>query len=351
MSFLRNALGKALQTYTPRTVGDATYSTAIKAFQLAVEVGLHDAHVQIWTRNGYRGTGWVPFHTPVDLSIWFAREPSARDLNTVRSNYRRVRKIFPVLGEMNLYVATEIELFSVLMNPFELERDPQLKKKIELRTDIHPRARAATFLLRLLDEEIKEVLVATERTERRWSEYFLAVGSVFGDDLEFKTWLDTPGETYLRKILKMVLELIIDPAQKESDAILDCLDLYFQSLGRDVPVETLRPLVQSQPYLWAIFPHRFCFESVKPSLDGMFEGLWAELAWSEISWELSRMLGQSRLFPRVSKPRESATEEALRASMRSHLDSLEEFCQRFLPRQHKASAAVATTVGRIRNLL
>jgi hypothetical protein len=348
MDFLK----KTLQIYTPRRLSEATYSAAIKAFQLAIEVSLRDSNAQVWTRNGYKTTGWVPFDQPVDFSVWFAREPSIRDLNSVRNAHRRVKKVFPILGEMNLYVATDIELFSQLMNSFLLERDPHLKRKLQLTNKLNPRAQASAYLFRVLDAEVKDVLEQSDETQRRWGGYFLSVGKVFGTDGEFEDWLNLEEGTFLKKVVAMAVG-ILGPSLDKKSEILECLELYYQSIGRNVPGDILRPLLQSQPSLWAVFPHRLCYESREPSqLKGLLNGILGELAIAGMSWELSKILAEVRLLGRGRSIEKN--EEMKRATIRAHLDSIEEFTHLFLSPALKElvhAETMATTIGRIRKLL
>ena len=100
---------------------------------------------------------WRPFQSPVDFTVWFAKDPSSRDLNAVRQNYERLQKVFPLTGGLNLYVATEAPLVSGIVNPFELERDPQLKKKFN--RERNSRAGACRDLFfRTLEKELDDVL-------------------------------------------------------------------------------------------------------------------------------------------------------------------------------------------------
>jgi len=312
-----------------------TYSTAVRGFQLAVEMALHDAHAQVWTRGSYPMGDWRPFESTVDFTIWFAKEPSTRDLRSVRRNYERLQKIFPLTGSLNLYVATETALISGIVNPFELERDPQLKKKLQPSSEIHARAHAATYLFRTLDQELSTVLDNPERLQPRWDQHLIQVGQVL-EDAVFDEWQEMAQCDLLRQTLNLAVR-VLDIPTAERDEIADCLELYYQSVGRDVPVQTLRPLIEREPYLWAVFPHRFCFEMIEPP---KLTGILAELALAEVTWELSDMLRKARLHP----TRGSKNEQA-RASVRSHLDSLEEFYDRFLCSKGVVSPGTDQRIG------
>jgi hypothetical protein len=348
-----------------KRIAEAACQTAIKAFQVAVEVAVKDAHAQVWTRGTYPLGEWRPFESPVDFTIWFAREPSARDLRSVRLNYERLKKIFPLTGSLNLYVATEVKLISGIVNPFELERDPQLKKKLEPSSEIHERAHAATYLFRTLDQELDLVMEDSERLQPRWDQQLLRVGQVLEDSV-FTEWQTLPGRSLLRHTIDLAVR-VLDIPKADRDGVADCLELYYQSVAHDVPIQTLRPLIEREPFLWAVFPHRFCFEMVEPP---KMTGILAELALAEVSWELSDMLRKARLHPlhdsrpgfragvrgalKKSRGRGSESEQ-VRASVRSHLDSLEEFYDRFLCSKGVVSPGtdqrIEMAVERIRTLL
>jgi hypothetical protein len=161
---------------------------------------------------------------------------------------------------------------------------------------------------------------------------------------------------------------------------LDSLELYYHSVARNVPLKSLRSWIESDAYLWAVFPHRFCFESIEPP---PLTGILSEIALSELCWELSDLLGKARVHPSMyskmassrfsrvsqnpswrmwgrrdpgnaSSAWDLAGDELLRASLRSHADSLEEFYDRFLrPRgvPYETDSAVISALDRIRKLV
>jgi hypothetical protein len=225
----------------------------------------------------------VPFVSDIDVSVWMAHPPSSRDLARFKSAYSRMKKLFPVIGNVNLYIATEKHWTEQLINRFELERDPQLAKKLSPRSPIKPEVQAAAFLLRMVEKDIDSILAHPEAMR-----------------------------TLLRGILDSVADLLDLPEGEQKD-FAEPMELYFQSLGRKVPLDLLRPLASKNAAYCAGLPHRFCFETEShPALGDSY----VSLARAQISWEILRMLTRRR-FWKQSEPE--------KAVIRAHLKSLEEF--------------------------
>src|SRR6188768_3181945 len=58
--------------------------------------------VGIYTRNSYADGTWVPGISDIDLTVVF-RNPSTPDLDLFHERYDRLRTVFPMLGELELF--------------------------------------------------------------------------------------------------------------------------------------------------------------------------------------------------------------------------------------------------------
>ncbi len=292
-------------------VGEMFYGLAFKGLQFGIQVYRGDTHAQVWTRNSYRLGNWVPFVSDIDVSVWMAHPPSSRDLARFKSAYSRMKKLFPVIGNVNLYIATEKHWTEQLINRFELERDPQLAKKLSPRSPIKPEVQAAAFLLRMVEKDIDSILAHPEAMKAKWNAHIRRMAQVI-PKAKVDVWKGFPERTLLRGILDSVADLLDLPEGEQKD-FAEPMELYFQSLGRKVPLDLLRPLASKNAAYCAGLPHRFCFETEShPALGDSY----VSLARAQISWEILRMLTRRR-FWKQSEPE--------KAVIRAHLKSLEEF--------------------------
>jgi hypothetical protein len=329
-------LRKSLQRYTPEPVSQALYRAALKSFQLGIQVYGGKTHAQVWARNSYRLGNWTAFQSDIDLSVWMAREPKAGEVARLVRTHQRVKKVFPFLGEINLYIATDLKWVELLINAFELERDPQLAKKITTQSPLELRFHAASFLLRMLESDIERVLNEPEGRRPKWDAHFARVTTLVGGK-ECGIWEGFPERSLLRGIVELIVHLLELPSE-ERQKFTEQLELYFQSIGRDVPTHLLAPLLADEPYLWAAFPQCFCFRTEnRPVLEGALSGL----AQAQLSWEFAGMLAQHRLWKRTDRER---------AVYKTHLGGLMSFYQASIQKKSAypgLDTAFAEVVGNI----
>ena len=192
----------------------------------------------------------------------------------------------------------------------------------------------------MLESDIERVLNEPEGRRAKWDLHFARVTDLVGGR-ELDIWAGFPERSLLRGILELIVHLLGMP-ERERQKFIEQVELYFQSMGRKVPVHVFAPLLAEQPYLWAAFPHRFCFKTEnRPVLEGVL----SELAQAQISWELFGMLSQHRLWQRSDSDR---------ATMKTHLAGLLEFYQTSIQKKSThpdLDATVADVIGHLQRSL
>lgn len=81
---------------------------------------------EVWTRNSYRlGYANMP-SSDLDISVMMGIH--SINIQKIRSKLNLVKAICPLIREVNLYSASDLDFILDHINPCELERDPQLKQ-------------------------------------------------------------------------------------------------------------------------------------------------------------------------------------------------------------------------------
>lgn len=91
----------------------------------------------IWYRNSMAFDDLVFGHSDIDLTCYSEEPLNFEEGKSLLRSLKRLRVIFPHLGEMALYDKSSLECFIDLANPIELSRDPQLVQTIEGYKGLH----------------------------------------------------------------------------------------------------------------------------------------------------------------------------------------------------------------------
>src|SRR5271166_2643942 len=89
----------------PKWIGSAPYHLALQTFIL----GARSAGAKVWPRNSFISQAFNPLISDLDLTIWFDATPQLQQVSEVVGLHKRLKSVFPLLGEMNLYDGTEAE--------------------------------------------------------------------------------------------------------------------------------------------------------------------------------------------------------------------------------------------------
>lgn len=140
----------------PYTIALHSCSTLIKSKQ-----------VSIWARNSYIFKNLVAAKSDLDLTIIVKRIGQER---VIIQKYNFLKKIFPFLGEINLYLKDEIENYISLANHYEISRDPKLKsytKKNDRESDIEK----IVFLCKLIESDQENLKNIPRYRHKKWNHH------------------------------------------------------------------------------------------------------------------------------------------------------------------------------------
>lgn len=129
---------------------------------------LSSKDIRIWVRNSYVFKNIVCALSDLDFTVVVKEVESADKTIT---NYNRLKKIFPFLGEINLYLERELVNFSPIVNSFEIRRDPKLQEYIEMKNPSNDQFEEIVFLCKTIESDQQNLLTIPKYRVKKWSHH------------------------------------------------------------------------------------------------------------------------------------------------------------------------------------
>lgn len=304
-------------------VGALPYGMALKGLQASARA--LSGSPAIWARNSYVFGTLVPLVSDLDITVWYEREPTRDAIRALAVFLKAAKKAVPFLGEANVYVASEVEELKSLINRFELERDPELGRRLQGAADpaITVRIQSAAFLLRMLEADLKNLLNRPLERQRKWDGHFAKITALTQVPLT-PILKGFPGRSAVRGVVEVIAGMLDEIESTPS------LEAYFECVGRGVPWHILKPLSEHNPLWIAAMPHRFL--EVAP---GKGTERRNQLTAAQLGWELWGVMSQYRL----------ATDERLSL----HVEALAGLAREAFGNRSSLVVCADTLLARIRN--
>ncbi len=154
---------------TPYFVGKIIYKSAYELLRLLFISRKHS----IWCRNSYKQNYWKFLLSDIDITIYAHKKISNKQLRTLANRYFIIKKFIPILGELNLYSKDTLSFFWPIANPYEISRDPSLKKiSPDLFKDTEHKI---VFLLRMLESDYLNLVLNFKHRKDKWQKHFQSV--------------------------------------------------------------------------------------------------------------------------------------------------------------------------------
>lgn len=131
--------------------------------------------IPVWTRNGVRAGIVHPFVSDIDLTIDCRLATPDASLKLIK-RYRALRKILPVLGEVNWIHPGSQAFLREYGNPLELRRDPELLFRIGHRAAAVTDAERLSFLLRMLIADFENLGRRPSSRRKKWQRHLQECG-------------------------------------------------------------------------------------------------------------------------------------------------------------------------------
>lgn len=165
---MQNLIIKAL-SFLPNSISILPYRFAF----FLVRFLANQHNLLCWPRNSYQHNRIIPGLSDIDFTVLYSRETSSSQLNKFLKIYTQVKSFIPILGEINIYQQEYLHQTEKWINPFELNRDPLLKRFITPRSK-EPFSRFC-YLLRMLESDAKNLRFQPNSRLKKWNYHFAEV--------------------------------------------------------------------------------------------------------------------------------------------------------------------------------
>ncbi|MBX9766760.1 MAG: hypothetical protein K2X47_05765, partial [Bdellovibrionales bacterium] len=260
---------------TPRSFGKLPYEAALAALRITIRLELKERAPEIWPRHSFLSNSFVPFVSDLDLTFWFATKPDQGLFQRALRIFNRTKRVFPILGEINFYVASEAPNLFELANLYEIRRDPILWTRLgfdDRKADLNERI---VFWLRCLDSDRKGLSSIPHFRQKKWAHYAELAQIPLSPELSFTS------------ALKDGIATLVEFSDSERQTMLQNLLAHFSrnpSDEEDVPTTYCRDR-------WTFFPHRYCLGNTPLPI---LEEKRARIAYRQIAWEVWALWSQFR---------------------------------------------------------
>lgn len=174
MNILRDHFFKKIDSVLPRELAALPYQFALKSLQTDFCTNLIAGDV--WSRNSFKQGNYVFGVSDLDVTFYLNQKVfTSRDFWMIQNILTRTKRLYPFLGEVNLYLADLAQEFSSSINYHERLRDPVLNI---LLPPIDPKNKLAddvTFLLRMLHSDRHKLLHYPHLRRKKWSMHLTSV--------------------------------------------------------------------------------------------------------------------------------------------------------------------------------
>ncbi len=281
------AAGACVRFLLPAAAARAPYEWSFRRLEDRLSRGI--AGALLWPRNSYLTAAFTPFLSDLDMTLLLPREPERDQIAAIKSELRSARRLFPFLGETNVYVESQAAALREAANSFELSRDPRLSEKLPSSTTDSSipelRPQAAAFLLRMLEADLDNLVSVPGARRRKWEVHFAEIAKRVPFDPP--AWIQVC-ENPFGALCRAALSLLDFPVSQLFKEAAESLTAYFDSQSVGVPLHE-RPM---NVWVRAALPHRACFEAF--ALPAISED-WIRLCRAQVAWEVWGLSSQYRL--------------------------------------------------------
>ena len=225
-------------------LGRPPYSCSLKLLRLASKI--FNLNAEVWPRNSYVLNALEPGYSDLDITLYIKTPADANRLEAFVLAYNKIKNFFPLLGEINIYMASAVEYILKNHNGFELMRDPILCARHKISRAPDP-LDAAVFLFRQLETDIQNLQKHPEKRIKKWRSHIEMIDRTISeykltDHVPFKE--DKLIETISYSIIK--LNDIWDP--KEVEELKEKLYFYFEMKSKNIDFTKAAYLIKTDAW-------------------------------------------------------------------------------------------------------
>lgn len=205
-SKIKALLIRALNTPPFSNVGACLYQLAAR---VVLNIVKHPG-IKVWMRNSYVTGNLIYGQSDIDFTIFINDVGHTIDEGIFLKRFSYAKKLFPFLGEVNIYKASQLCLIQPLLNPLEVARDPRLKSQLGV-VRAPTESERFTYLFRMFLSDLKNLQNNPESRYKKWNYHF----DTLGLDKSKK------GELLRERILNELSALADNEIRKDIEGLLE----------------------------------------------------------------------------------------------------------------------------------
>lgn len=268
----------------PPSIGMIPYHLA---YYLVVSLAF-SFHIKCWARNSYLFRNIVPGLSDIDFSL-LVPNSSFTSLNLFLTSYRRLKKIIPILGEINIYHESELFLIEKVINYYELMRDSALNKKLFSAQQDHTLEKIV-YLLRMIEADFKNLTTRSKLREKKWAFHFKSIGLNPPAKCDLISVVHTLSKLTESFITKDKLEMILIKMSQS-----DIATVYHEA----TTPEEMKKAILLYPHRWLVYANGL--NQTEHYLDQIqFSSDEEQLILMQMKWELFGLITQRHNLSRES---------------------------------------------------
>ncbi len=271
---MRKQIFSRIDSVLPRWAALLPYQVALLLLKLIFKVGLR---IDVWNRNSTRCGSFIFGVSDLDLTL-------VHDGNCSPDFIRHIlsisKKIFPFLGETNIFERHHLKYILSKMNSFELMRDPELYQHFS-EQKMFSSAEKFVFIVRMLFSDADSLRNDPKLRQRKWLAHFKLIGlEIKGQSIDFEFVIKTLKE------LSFQSARIEESLEKWSQLRLENgFDIYHAHLGEGFGI--MAPHCK----LWFHKEEDTSYLKNLPPLE-------KEILLAQIDWEICGIYAQKMYLPK-----------------------------------------------------
>jgi hypothetical protein len=137
-----------------------------------VKLRFIDLPMKVWFRNSLYFKNIIFLISDIDLTFYFKIRPSKLQLKKIKKRYEILKKFLPILGEINIYYKEDVVRFFDLANKYEIDRDPKLIERLDLKIKGRGDAEKIAFITRMFESDVKNIRDFFKLRRKKWNFHF-----------------------------------------------------------------------------------------------------------------------------------------------------------------------------------
>lgn len=172
---MRKQFFSHIDSVLPRWLAILPYWVALLFLKLVFKLGLG---IEVWNRNSTRCGSFIFGVSDLDLTLVHGGVCSPDFIRHILSVFK---KLFPYLGEANIFEKRHLPFILSKMNSFELMRDPQLYEQFSGHKNFSS-AEKFVFIARMLFSDADTLRIDPRLRKRKWVAHFKLIGLELNDE-------------------------------------------------------------------------------------------------------------------------------------------------------------------------